>query len=178
MRWFWIDRFEEFVAGQYAVATKNVSLSEEPIDGYSPGRPYFPASLIVEAMAQTGGLLVAQLSDFEKRVVLAKVSKSQFYFQACPGDTLTLRAEIEKLQDDGAVARGTVHVGDELQCQAQLMFAYLDNRFDGIQLFEPAGFCRTLRCLKLFAVGRNADGSPIEVPDYMIEAERAELSVH
>ncbi len=177
MRWFWIDRFEELVSGEYAVATKNVSLSEEPVDDYSPGRPYFPASLIVEALAQTGGLLIAQMSDFKKRVVLAKVNKSKFYFETCPGDTLTLRADIVNLQPNGAVATGTVHVGDRLQAEAQLMFAYLDDRFSGVQLFEPAAFCRMLRCLKLFDVGRETDGTPIEVPQYMIDAERAELSV-
>ena len=98
MRWFWVDRFDEFVSRQYAVSLKNVTLSDEPMDEYSPGRPYFPASLIVEALAQTGGLLIAQVSDFEKRVVLAKVSKSQFHFQACPGDTMRMRTDIDSLQ--------------------------------------------------------------------------------
>ena len=177
MRWFWIDRFEEFVSGEYAISLKNVTLSDEPIDDYSPGRPYFPASLIVEALAQTGGLLIAQISDFEKRVVLAKVNNSKFHFQACPGDTMRLRTDIVNLQLNGAVVTGTVHVGDQLLCETELMFAYLDDRFEGVQLFEPAMFCRTLRCLRVFEVGRDADGNPIQVPDYMLEAERAQVSV-
>ncbi len=177
MRWFWIDRFEEFVAGHYATSIKNVSLSEEPLDEYSPGRPYLPASLIVEGLAQTGGLLISQISDFEKRVVLAKVKKSHFDFQAVPGDTIRLRTDIVSLQPNGGIATGTVHVGERLLCEAELTFAYLDDRFEGIQLFEPAGFCRMLRCLKLFAVGRDEEGNPIPIPEFMLEAERAELSV-
>ncbi len=172
MRWFWIDRFEEFVAGSHAVAVKCVSLSEEPVDDYSPGRPYYPASLIVEGLAQTGGLLIAQQSDFVSRVVLAKVTRSVFHFQACPGDTLRLRAEIENMSG-GGIAKGTVHVGDRLLCEADLTFAFLDDRFKGVQLFEPDKFCRMLRCLKLFDVGVYADGSAVQVPQHMLDAEKS-----
>ena len=177
MRWFWLDRFDEFVSSKYAVAIKNVSLSEEPLEDYCPGRPYYPAALIVEGLAQTGGLLISQISDFKKRVVLAKIKKSRFHFQACPGDRLRLRAEIQSLQPNGGICTGAVHVGDRQLCEAELTFAYLDDRFEGVQLFEPAGFCRMLRCLKLFDVGRDVDGNPIKVPQHMIDAEIAEISV-
>lgn len=172
MRWFWIDRFEEFVCGRHAVAVKCVSLSEEPVDDYSPGRPYYPASLIVEGLAQTGGLLIQQQSDFVSRVVLAKVTRSVFYFQAVPGDTLRLRADIENMSG-GGIAKGTVHVGDRLLCEADLTFAFLDDRFKGVELFEPDRFCRMLRCLKLFDVGVYPDGTAVSVPQYMLDAEKA-----
>ena len=176
MRWFWLDRFEEFVRGKYAVTIKNVTVSDEPVDEYSPGRPYFPASLIIEALAQTGGLLISQLDDFKKRVVLAKIGSSQFYFQAEPGDRLRLRADIVSLQPNGAIATGTVHVDDRLLMQAELAFAYLDDRFKGIELFEPANFCRTLRLMKLFDVAQDEQGNPIQVPTHLLEAEQAQLS--
>ena len=172
MRWFWIDRFEEFVCGQRAVAVKCISLSEKPVDDYSPGSPYYPASLIVEGMAQTGGLLIQQQSDFVSRVVLAKVTRSQFHFQAVPGDKLTFRADIENMSG-GGIATGTVHVEDRLLCEASLTFAFLDDRFKGVELFEPDRFCRMLRCLKLFQVGVYPDGTPVEVPQYMLDAEQA-----
>jgi 3-hydroxyacyl-[acyl-carrier-protein] dehydratase len=176
MRWFWIDRFQEFVSGSHAVAVKGVSLSEEPVDEYSPGRPVYPASLIVEGLAQTGGLLIAQQSDFVKRVVLAKITRARFHFEARPGDCLVFRTDIVSLQDSGGIATGTVHVDDRLLCEADLTFAYLDDRFQGVQMFLPAAFCRTLRCLKLFDVGRDLDGNPVSVPEYMLEAEAAELA--
>jgi 3-hydroxyacyl-[acyl-carrier-protein] dehydratase len=178
MRWFWIDRFREFVSGSHAVAVKCVTLSDEPVDEYSPGRPYYPASLILEGLAQTAGLLIAQQSDFHKRVVLAKITRSKFHFEACPGDTMVLRTDIVSLQGNGSIASGTVHVGERLLCEADLTFAYLDedSRFEGVQLFVPAAFCRTLRCLRLFDVGRNPDGSPILVPEHLREAEAAEVA--
>lgn len=173
MRWFWIDRFTEFVSGKYAVALKSVSLSEEVLDEYSPGWPYLPASLVIEGMAQTGGLLVAQLSDFRNRVVLAKVGACKYHNQARPADTLVFRAELTSLQPNGAFISGTVELNDRPFCELDLMFAFLnDERFDNVQLFEPAAFCRMLRLLRLFDVAKNEDGRPVDVPQYMLDAER------
>ena len=174
MRWFWIDRFVEFVSGHHAVAVKNVSLAEEHIDGYSPVMPFMPGSLIVEGLAQTGGLLVAQASDFKERVVLAKISRAEFYELAEPGDTLTYTASIQSLQAGGAIIKGSSHIGDKLQAEIDLFFAHLDDRFAGVELFEPVEFLRMLKVLRLFKVGKHEDGSPIEIPLYMLEAEAAE----
>ena len=178
MRWFWVDRFTEFVSGESATTIKNVSLSEEVVDDYAPGRTYFPSSLIVEGLAQTGGLLLGQLSNFQDRVVLAKISKSKFYCEAYPGDTLTYRITLGPQEGIGAVATGTSHIGDKLQAEIELMFAKLDDeRFKNVELFESAEFCRMVRLLRIFEVGVNPDGTPIEVPEHMIEAEKAFLKI-
>lgn len=178
MRWFWIDRFTEFVSGQSAVAVKSVSLSEEPVDEYAPGRTYFPSSLIIEGLAQTGGLLLSQVSDFKDRVVLAKISSSKFYCEAYPGDTLTYRVAMQNQLANGAIVQGTSHIGDKLQGEIELMFASLDDaRFENVELFEPAQFCRMVRILRLFDVGVNPDGSPIHIPEHMLEAELAYLKI-
>ncbi len=176
MRWFWIDRFTEFVSGQHSVSVKCVSLADEVTDDYSPGRPYYPSSMIIEGMAQAGGLMIDQLDGFCGRVVLAKIMKSDFFFEAVPGDLLTLRCNLMDRLDFGSVVEGTVHRGDELQANVDLMFATLsDERFASVQLFEPAEFCRMIRLLKLFDVGVNPDGTPVQVPEHMIEAEKAWL---
>ncbi len=173
MRWFWIDQFTEFVSGKKATAIKCVSLSEEVVDEYSPGWPHFPSSLIVEGFAQTGGLLVSQISDFKDRVVLAKVGKCTFARAAVPGDVLTYSVEIDALQDNGAMVNGTGKINGEPYCEVDLMFAYLkDERFNNVELFEPAELCRMCRMLKLFHVAVNEDGSRVEVPQHMIEAEK------
>ena len=178
MRWFWIDRFTEFVSGESAVAIKNVSLSEEPVDEYAPGRTYFPSSLIIEGLAQTGGLLLGQISDFKDRVVLAKISNSKFYCEAYPGDTLTYRVTLHNQLANGATVQGTSHIGDKLQGEIELMFASLDDeRFENVELFEPAQFCRMIRILRLFDVGVYPDGSQILVPEHMLEAESAYLKI-
>ncbi len=176
MRWFWIDRFTEFVSGSHAVGLKGVSLSEEVVDEYAPGKPYLPHSLIIEGLAQAGGLLVAQQSDFLDRVVLAKVQKSKFYFEAYPGDLLTYRVEMENFSQIGAFVTGTSHLGDQLQGEIKLIFSILDDeRFENVELFEPAELCRMCRLLGVFGVGVNPDGTPIQVPPHMVAAEKALL---
>ena len=176
MRWFWIDRFTEFVSGKYAVALKCVSLADEVTDDYAPGRPFYPASMIIEGMAQAGGLLIDQQSDFSGRLVLAKVTKAEFLHEALPGDKLKFRCEIKDMLDIGSFVQGTVHRETELVANIDLMFARLaDERFDDVQLFEPAEFCRMIRLLKLFEVGVHEDGSPLKIPQHMLDAEEAFL---
>jgi len=177
MRWFWIDQFTEFVAGTRATALKCVSLSEEAVDEYAPGWPFFPSALIVEGFAQTGGLLVSQMSDFKNRVVLAKVSKCKFRRVARPGDSMSLSVTIDRLQPNGAMVSGVGLINGEPHSEVDLMFAYLeDERFRKVELFEPAELCRMCRMLRLFDVGVHPDGSPVQVPKHMLEAEKAILT--
>ena len=173
MRWFWIDRFVEFERGRRAAAVKAVSLAEEQMDDYIPGFPVMPASLIVEGLAQASGLLVGEYGGFLERVVLAKVSKSRFFLEALPGDVLHYDVHIEDFRSDGAIVYGTSHVGDTLQAEVQLVFAYLDDRFQGVDLFYPADFLCILRLLGVYDVGRNPDGSPLKVPQHLLDAEEA-----
>ncbi len=56
MRWFWVDRFTEFVSGSHARGVKNVALDQEVIDDYCMIYPYFPPTLIIEGIAQLGGI--------------------------------------------------------------------------------------------------------------------------
>ena len=79
MRWYWIDRFIEFESGRYAKAVKNVSLAEDHLHDHFPHYPMIPNTLVIEGMAQTGGLLVCEHSQFTEKVVLAKVPKAIFY---------------------------------------------------------------------------------------------------
>lgn len=172
MRWFWIDRFVEFVRGQRAVALKCIALTEEQIDNYTPIYPLMPNSLIVEGMAQTGGLLVGEMGEFKNRVVLAKLSKAVFYRPATPGNTLRYTATVQSAQPDGAIVATTSHLGDELQAEAEMWFAFLDERFPGKTLFEPVDLLRMLQVFYLFEVATLPDGTPIGPPEWMLEAER------
>ncbi len=174
MRWFWIDRFEEFVRGRYAVTLKNVTFGEEPLDEYMPGHPYYPHSLIIEGMAQTGGLLIAEPEGFQNRVVLAKVGKAIFHKRALPGDQLRFRAEIQNVQEAGAIVHGTVTVNGELQADLELWFAFLDEqRFGSGSLFPPADLLRVLRVLRLYDVAVDREGNRIEPPEHLLAAEKA-----
>ena len=72
MRWFWIDRFTEFVCDSHAVAVKGVSLAEPHMHDHFVGYPIMPNSLVTEGIAQAGGLLVSEHYGFAELVVLAK----------------------------------------------------------------------------------------------------------
>jgi 3-hydroxyacyl-[acyl-carrier-protein] dehydratase len=171
VRWFWIDRFTEFVSGKRATAIKAVTLAEEQLDEYIPGFPVMPASLIVEGFAQAGGLLIGAHYEFKERVVLAKVSKAVFHCEARPGDVLTYRAEVTDLRPDGGMVFGTSHIGDRLQAEVEMVLAILGDRFAGVDLFYPADFLCILRLLGMFDVGQTPDGNPLPVPPHMLEAE-------
>lgn len=179
MRWMWIDRFEEFVAGKYSVSIKNVTLSDDPVDEYCPSFPFFTPTLITEGIAQTGGLLYHQVFNFEQRVVLAKIGSAKFHFEAIPGDTLRYRCDFVNVSDTGAVVQCTAHVGNRLLAEVEMMFAKLeDERFRNVILFEPAEFSRFMRLMKLFEVARYEDGRRIEVPQHLLDAEKAILVDH
>lgn len=164
MRWFWIDRYTEFESGRTATAIKNVSLSEDHLHDHFPGAPLMPNSLVIEGLAQTGGLLVAEHSAYEQRVVLAKVAKARFHFSATPGDTLVYRTTIDDVHKDGAVVSGTSHVDQRLQGEVQLFFAHLNEAVAGKWLFDPADMLAMLKLLGVYTIGRDAGGRPLEIP--------------
>lgn len=173
MRWFWIDRFVEFVRGRRAVALKAIALDEEPLDGYTPGFPVMPASLMIEGMAQTAGLLIGEMEGFTQRVVLAKIGRAEFFHVAIPGDVLRYEATILDVKKDGALASACAWRGDQRLAEVELMFAFLDERFPPGPLFEPVDFVAMLRAFHMYDVGRTEDGQPLELPALYAEAEQA-----
>jgi 3-hydroxyacyl-[acyl-carrier-protein] dehydratase len=177
MRWWWIDKFTEFQSGKYAKTVKCVTLAEEQIDDYFPSYPVMPQSLIIEGLAQTGGLLVGQLSDFVRSVVLAKVSKAKFHFTASPGDQMVYTANLERIEAGGALVCCTVEVDDRRLADIELYFAYFDNRDIERGQFVPADFLRMMRVFKLFEVGVDAEGQPLKIPQRLLDAEKQSLEV-
>lgn len=176
MRWLWIDRFLEFESGSCASAVKNISIVEEQMEDYMTGFPAFPAALIIEGMAQTGGLLIAEHGGFRERVVLAKVSKAVFHRPALAGDQLVYTARVEEFQGDGAICSCVSRLGDQIQAEADLVFAHLNQpRFEGVDLFRPDELMLMLRTFRLYEVGRKPDGTELEIPDHLLAAEQAAL---
>jgi 3-hydroxyacyl-[acyl-carrier-protein] dehydratase len=170
MRWFWIDRFVEFHSGQCATAIKNVTLAEEHLHDHFPGAPLMPGSLVIEGLAQTGGLLVGEHGGFAERIILAKIAKARLHFAPVPGDTLTYRAIVQDISKDGAVVSATSHVGERLQAEADIFFAKLDASVSGESLYDPAQLLAMLHALGVFAIGRTADGQPLSVPPALAAA--------
>jgi 3-hydroxyacyl-[acyl-carrier-protein] dehydratase len=174
MRWFWIDRFTEFHSGRSATAVKTVALSEDHLHDHFPGASIMPNSLVLEGMAQTAGLLVCEHSGFVKQVILAKVSKAIFHCDAWPGETLTYRAKIHEIKEDGAMASVTSHIGDRPQAELEVVFAHLEqlnSQGHKVELFEPYDLFSWLRLLKLYDVGVDADGQPLKIHPRMAASD-------
>src|SRR5437868_489182 len=133
MRWIWIDKFVEFTPRTSATAVKNVSLAEEHLHDLYPAFPIVPHSLIVEGMAQTGGILVGEARNFSEKVILAKVGRATFHRLVRPGETITFNAVIEQLNEQGASITGTVKSDNNLVAEIELMFSHIDQNMAGIE---------------------------------------------
>ena len=136
MRWIWIDKFIEFNSGKNAVALKNVSLAEEQVHDNVPGFPMMPECLMIEAMAQTGGILVGEMRKFQEKVILAKIKKAEFFDYVRPGDTILLHADFESIADEAASITGKITRGEEEIAQIDLMFSHIDNNMSGKEFPE------------------------------------------
>ncbi len=131
MRWIWIDRFVAFEPGKRAEAVKNVSLAEEHLHDHWEAYPIMPASLMIEGMAQTAGILVGQARDFKEKVILAKITRARFDRDVVPGDQITYQADIVSISDSAAVTSGTVLNNGEPIGQVDLMFSHIDQSLGG-----------------------------------------------
>lgn len=123
-----VDRVVEYVPGKRAVAIKNVTLNEPQFQGHFPGRPLMPGVLIVEAMAQVGGLIVTQMPDLPKGLfVFAGIDGVRFRRPVVPGDQLLITCELLGLKRKRF---GKVHaeamVDGERVCSGELMFSLVD----------------------------------------------------
>ncbi len=146
MRWIWIDKFLEFRSGQFARAIKNLTLAEEHLHDHFPGYPVMPASLIIEGLAQTGGILVGEAGGFAEKVVLAKIPRADFLGVACAGDQLIYEVTLKDLRSEGAVVEAKAFLDGELLVDAEIVFAHLDNSRAN-QIFGPKNFVFTEQLL-------------------------------
>jgi 3-hydroxyacyl-[acyl-carrier-protein] dehydratase len=172
VRWFWIDRFTEFVSGSHAVAVKGVSLAEDHLHDHEAGYPIMPNSLVVEGIAQAGGLLISEHYGFGELVVLAKLSKARFSGRVRPGQTLTYRVEPDWIRADSAQVSGVAHVGDRLHGEVQLLYARMGEEMAekmGARLFRPRDLAHWLQLVGVFEVGVKQDGTPLRRGDYPLE---------
>ena len=159
MRWFWIDRFVEFESGKYARAVKNVSLAEEHLHDHFPGFAIMPGSLMIEGMAQTGGILLGEHNKFEHIVILAKVPKVTFHSWALPGDSIIYTATLKDVRDEGGSTDVTAHVGDRLVEEAEIMFVHLDQQDPQFGAIDQKNFDFSMNLLGIRDVGLAGDGS-------------------
>jgi len=123
-----VDRVVEQVPGQRAVGIKNVSLNGPQFQGHFPDRPLMPGVLIVEAMAQVGGLIVMQMPNLPQGLfVFAGIDGVRFRRPVVPGDQLRITCELISIRRQRFTKiRGKATVDGQLACDGELMFSLLD----------------------------------------------------
>lgn len=117
-----VDRVVEFETLKRIVAVKNVTYNEPFFTGHFPGRPIMPGVLIVEAMAQAGGILAFKSMEESKGAVFfTGIDGARFRKPVIPGDQLRLVVEVVKHRKEIWVFNGNALVGDDLVAEARIM---------------------------------------------------------
>lgn len=118
-----IDRVRDVVVGQSCVGVKNVTFNEPQFQGHFPGAPIFPGVMIVEAMAQTAGVLVGltmNLADKGALVYFMGIEEAKFRRKVVPGDVLELHMVARRGGGRVWKFEGRAMVGDEMAASATI----------------------------------------------------------
>ncbi len=121
-----VDRILEIdVENQCIVGYKNLTFNEPFFQGHFPSEPVMPGVMQLEAMAQVAGILLNKVSGKEGEIAyFMSIDKAKFRRKVVPGDTLRMELKVTRLRSRMASVEGKAYVGDQLACQAELMFGY------------------------------------------------------
>ena len=122
-----VDRITEYIPGERATGLKNVTFNEPHFQGHFPGKPLMPGVLIVEAMAQVGGIVLSQMPGVDGLCVFAGIDKVRFRRPVVPGDQLLITTELITVkQGRFGKMKSRAEVDGELACEGVLMFSVVD----------------------------------------------------
>ena len=128
-----VDRITELTPGEYIEGLKNISISEPVFQGHFPGHPIYPGVMIIEGMAQAGGVLafksmdIASQEEIENKVVyFMSIDKAKFRAPVTPGDQLVYKIDV--IKHKGAVWQldAKAYVDDKIVAQAELKAMIVD----------------------------------------------------
>lgn len=127
-----VDRITEMEKGKSIIGYKNISISEPAFMGHFPGHPIYPGVLILEGMAQAGGVLALKSNDLSKEEMQNKViyfmsiDGAKFRNPVKPGDRLDYKVEVKKLRGTLIVLEGKAFVDEKLVAEAELKAMVVD----------------------------------------------------
>ncbi len=130
-----IDRILEIQPGKRVVGLKNVTINEAFFQGHFPGHPIMPGVLVIEAMAQVGGVLLMHTLDAsaeKKLFYFTGIDRAKFRRPVLPGDQVRFELEILQLKSRNCRMRGRAYVGDKLAAEAELSCVVVDRDSGGI----------------------------------------------
>jgi len=126
-----IDRVLEVLPGDQITALKNVTNNEPFFQGHFPGRPIMPGVLIIEAMAQAGGILAYLTGSAEQRsrlIYFMGMDKVRFRKPVVPGDQILFKAKILKFRSKAAKMSGIAKVDNQMVAEAELMASFGESK--------------------------------------------------
>ncbi len=127
-----VDRITKMEKGKNIIGYKNISISEPAFMGHFPEHPIYPGVLILEGMAQAGGVLALKSNDLTKEelenkvIYFMSIDKAKFRTPVKPGDRLEYRIEIKKLRGSLIVLDGKAYVDNSLVAEAELKAMIVD----------------------------------------------------
>ena len=133
-----IDRIVEFESRKRLVAIKNVTINEQFFQGHFPGYPIMPGVLVVEAMAQAGGIIMmAEIPDRDKKlVVFTGIERAKFRRPVVPGDQVRIEVNVLQWRPRAVKLQGNATVGGKVVCEATITCQLVPRRSPGHE--EPA----------------------------------------
>ncbi len=123
-----VDRILDLVPQEHVVGIKNVSMNEPFFQGHFPGQPVMPGVLIIEAMAQVGGILLlnTESEPSKKMVFFTGLDNVRWRKTVTPGDTVRFEVDMLAFRRSMCKMQGRAFVDGELACEAELMAAIVD----------------------------------------------------
>jgi UDP-3-O-[3-hydroxymyristoyl] N-acetylglucosamine deacetylase/3-hydroxyacyl-[acyl-carrier-protein] dehydratase len=125
-----VDRVIEVEPGKKGIGIKNVTINDPFFQGHFPQKPVMPGVIMVEAMAQTAGVVVLTSGAHNGKVALfMSISDVKFRKVVYPGDQLLMFVEIIRDRERTAHVKGVARVGNEVAIEAEMTFSYIDTEY-------------------------------------------------